>query len=83
MLSLKVLNDNMESCSGGKLKWEKGKKYTVRGKLKLCQKGLHLTTFPEEWQGSRVFIAEASLPIETDVKKSVHRAVKLLKELSK
>lgn len=59
-LFMKVLDENMQSCNGGKQQWQLGKRVTVKGEISMCSKGLHLTLQPTSWRGTRVFIAEAS-----------------------
>jgi hypothetical protein len=83
MLALKVLDENMRSCNNGDQAWKLGKKYRVKGKLVLCSNGFHLTFFPEEWTGTRVFLAEASEIGDMQRDKFVCRSVKLIKEFSK
>jgi hypothetical protein len=73
----------MRSCNYGTQFWKLGKKYRAKGKLELCSNGYHLTFFPEEWKGTRVFLAEASEIGEKQRDKFVCRSVKLIKELSK
>ena len=83
MLALKILDENMRSCNNGKQSWKLGKTYRAKGKLVICSNGYHLTFYPEEWQGTRVFLAEASGIGEQQRDKFVCRSVKLIKELSK
>jgi hypothetical protein len=83
MLALKVLDENMRSCNNGKQSWKLDKTYRVKGKLAICSNGYHLTFYPEEWQGTRVFLAKASEIGEQQRDKFVCRSVKLIKELSK
>jgi hypothetical protein len=83
MLALKTLNDNMQSCNGGDFTWELNKTYKHRGKVEMCESGFHLTIEPENWEGTRVFIARASQVEKIDKSKFVCRRVILLKELSK
>ena len=82
MLGLKKLDANMRSCNNGKQSWKLGKTYRAKGKLVICENGYHLTYFPNEWNGSRVFLAEASEVGEIQKDKFVCRSVQLLKELS-
>ena len=82
-LALKVLNEEMYSCNSGKQAWKLGKTYRVKGKLVICSNGYHLTYFPEEWNGTRVFLAEATGIGESQRDKFVCRTVRLIKELSK
>ena len=83
-LFLKVLGGNMQSCNGGRQQWQIGKRVTVKGKMEMCNRGLHLTLQPSSWQGTRVFIAETSkvYDFQTEDMKAVCRSAKLLMELS-
>jgi hypothetical protein len=82
LLGLKVLDANMKSCNGGKQSWKLGKTYRAKGRLELCSNGYHLTFVPKDWEGSRVFLAEASEVGKIEWNKFVCRSVQLLKELS-
>lgn len=82
ILMLKVLDENMKSCNGGSMQFEVGKRYTVKGDIRMCQHGFHLTFQPKNWRGSRVFIAETSkiYDFTTDGMKAVCQNIKLLFE---
>ena len=58
MLALKVLDENMRSANGGEQQWRLGEKVTAKGKLVICENGIHLTYQPNEWRGTRVFVAK-------------------------
>ena len=83
-LFLKVLNNEMESCNGGTQTWQLNKKVSVKGKIEMCQNGIHLTLKPTQWKGTRVFIAETKkvYAFQQDEMKAVCRTAKLLLELS-
>ncbi len=84
----KILVDG-KSCHGGDLKWSlpsKGKKgnwHTVDGNLKICSKGIHLTTKPFMWYkwGCTAYEAEAKDIISWEEDKCVCRSVRLVKEI--
>jgi len=80
---LKCLDAEMCSCNGGLMKWKLNKWFTVKGKIELCDNGLHLTFQPEKWNGTRIFICETPKIYEISEDKSVCRKMRLLKELSK
>lgn len=80
----KILNQNMQSCNGGKFVWKLHKWQKVRGRLKICERGLHLTVAPEQWhhsQTDRIFVAEAKEIAEWQLDKCVCRSVRLLAEV--
>ena len=82
ILALKLLDAQMRSCNGGKKQsWKLGKTYRAKGNIIICSNGYHLTFKPEQWEGSRVFIAEGSDIGEIQDDKLVCRSVKLLKEI--
>jgi hypothetical protein len=80
---------NGESSHGGNLKWslpkngKPGKWNEVKGDLKICNKGLHLTSKPYNWYkwGCTNYEAEAKGIKEWDGDKCVARKVRLLKEV--
>jgi hypothetical protein len=82
----KILVDG-KSCNGGNLKWslpkdgKPGKWHKVKGDLKICEKGLHLTNKPYNWYswGCTCFEAEAKGIKEWKDDKCVCREVRLLK----
>jgi hypothetical protein len=83
----KILVDG-KSCHGGKLKWslpkgKPGKWHTVKGELKICEKGLHLTTKPFNWYkwGCTCYEAEAKDILSWEDDKCVAGSVRLLKEV--
>jgi hypothetical protein len=80
VILFKVLQ-NMQSCNGGVFGWKFGKKYTVTGKLSMCNRGFHLTTNPQSWLelGRRVYFAEAYGIEAWDNDKCVCRSVRLPK----
>ena len=82
ILALKKLNQNMESCNGGSMRWQLGETVTVKGKIQMCSRGIHLTFEPSDWRGSRVFIAETFEVVDAQGNKIVCRSAKLLLELS-
>ena len=83
-LFLKVLDSNMNSCNGGSMKWTLTKNITVKGKIKICKNGIHLTLDPKSWSGKRIFIAQTNkvYDFQEDGIKAVCRTAKLLLELS-
>ena len=84
----KILVDG-KSCHGGDLKWglpksgKPGKWHEIGGDLKICEKGLHLTTERFNWYkwGCTAYEAEAEDVISWDGDKCVARRVRLLKEV--
>ena len=82
ILALKILDQEMNSCNGGNLHYELNKLYTIKGQIKICQNGIHLTYRPNKWEGTRIFIAETRTKIEEEDDKFVCRSAKLLKELT-
>ena len=82
----KILVDG-KSCNGGDLKWslpkngKPGKWYKVKGDLKICEKGLHLTTKPYKWYswGCTCFEAEVKGIKEWQDDKCVCSEARLLK----
>jgi hypothetical protein len=82
ILALKILDQEMNSCNGGNLHYELNKLYTIKGQIKICQNGIHLTYRPDKWEGTRIFIAETRTKIEEEDDKFVCRSAKLLKELT-
>ena len=82
----KILVDG-KSCNGGDLKWslpkngKPGKWHKVKGELKICEKGLHLTTKPYKWYswGCTCFEAEAKEIKSWEEDKCVCREARLLK----
>ena len=78
-----------KSCHRGNMKWSlpKGKKpgtwQTVEGDLKICEKGLHLTTERFKWYkwGCEVYEAEAKDIISWEADKCVARSVRLVKKI--
>ena len=81
-LFLKVLDADMQSCNGGKMRWKLYKWKQVLGDLEICSRGLHLTTEPSKWNGRRIFIAETEKVYGRSEDKRLCRRVRLLKELS-
>ena len=82
MFGLKCLDADMRSCNGGSLQWQIDKWYNVKGKIKLCKNGIHLTFQPKRWQGSRVFLAETPKVYISETDKFVCRKARLIRELS-
>ena len=84
----KILVDG-KSCYGGDLKWslpkneKPGKWHEEKGDLKICEKGLHLTTEPYQWYkwGCTCYEAEAEGILEWQEDKCVARKVRLLREV--
>ena len=84
---------NGKSCHGGNLKWSlpikkngkwiAGKWHKVDGDLRICEKGIHLTTKRFNWYkwGCSVYEAEAKDIISWEDDKCVAREVRLLKEV--
>jgi hypothetical protein len=80
---------NGKSCHGGDLVWslpqgkKPGKWHTVEGDLKICQKGIHVTTERFSWYkwGCEVYEAEAKDIIEWEEDKCVARSVRLIKKV--
>ena len=80
---------NGASCHGGDLKWSLPKNgnpgawHEVKGDLKICEKGIHLTTERFKWYkwGCSVYEAEAEDIISWEEDKCVARKVRLLKEV--
>ena len=79
---------NGKSCHGGDLKWslpkgeKAGKWHTVKGDLKICSKGIHLTNEPFNWYkwGCTLYEAEAKDIIAWEDNKCVCRSARLVKE---
>jgi hypothetical protein len=82
IFALKCLGVNMESCNGGKQQYILNKCYSVKGGIKLCENGFHLTYQPESWKGSRVFVAQTPKVFEKQDDKMVCQKVRLLRELT-
>jgi hypothetical protein len=85
----KVLVDG-KSCHGGNMKWslpkngKPGKWQTVSGELRICSRGIHLTTAPySRWAkfGMTVYEAEAKEIGGWEGDKCVCRAARLLREV--
>ncbi len=64
-------------------KGKPGKWHTVKGDLKICEKGIHLTTERFNWYkwGCTAYEAEAKDIVEWEKDKCVARSVRLLKEV--
>ncbi len=80
--ALKVLDDKMCACNGGSMKYELNKWYEVKGEIRLCEHGFHLTYQPNNWQGKRVFIAQTRKILAESNDKMACRQIRLLKELT-
>ena len=88
----KILVDG-KSCHGGYLKWSLPKKdgekwiagdwHEVKGDLKICSKGLHLTKERFKWYkwGCTCYEAEAENIISWEEDKCVAQKVRLIKEI--
>jgi hypothetical protein len=80
---------NEKSCHGGSLKWslpkngKSGKWHEVKGGLKICEKGIHLTTKIFNWYkwGCTAYEAEAKDIIDWQDGKCVCRKARLLKKV--
>ena len=83
-LFLKCLDENMQSCNGGKLQWKLNKKTRVKGKLVMCENGIHLTLQPKRWSGTRIFIAETNkiTEFQEDGMKILCKEATLIQELT-
>ena len=85
----KILVDG-KSCHGGDLVWSlpKGKKpgawHTIEGDLKICSRGIHLTTEPFNWYkwGCTAYEAEAKDITSWEDDKCVVRSARLLKKVT-
>ena len=85
----KVLVDG-KSCHGGEMEWSLPQKkagrwvagdwHAVDGDIKICERGLHLTTQPEKWLkvGCTTYLAEAKDIVEEKEDKVVARSARLL-----
>ena len=81
-LYLKTLDKDMMSCNGGKQEWKLNEWVNVKGKIKMCYNGIHLTLRPYKWCGERVFIAETEKVTDEVEDKVVCRKARLIYELS-
>ena len=78
-----------KSCHGGNMIWslpkngKPGAWHEVKGDLKICEKGIHLTTKPFNWYkwGCTCYEAEAQDIITWEKDKCVARKVRLIKEV--
>ena len=78
-----------KSCHGGNMIWslpkngKTGAWHEVKGDLKICEKGIHLTTKPFNWYrwGCTCYEAEAQDIITWEKDKCVARKVRLIKEV--
>src|SRR3990172_2603994 len=81
----KVLDKDMRSFVNGsnQMKWELGKWYH-EDEVKICKRGLHLTTRPDEWANSDsvICIAEAKGIADWQDDKCVCKDVRLLAKVS-
>ncbi len=83
MYYLKLLDENMESCNGGKQVWKLNEWVKVKGEIVMCENGIHLTLNPSCWRGARIFVAETSKVFDEDEDKAVCREARILYEFSK
>ena len=88
MKGYKALNMNMSSAYGD-MSYEIGKKYTITGKLKMCENGFHFCKCLEDIENhytiteSRIFEIEADGKIIDGENKSCAESIILVRELSK
>ena len=82
---------NGRSCHGGNMEWSlpsvkgPGKWHQFDEQIKICRRGLHLTTAPyQSWMlwGARVYEAEAQGIIEWQEDKCVCRRARLIREVA-
>ncbi len=88
MKGYKALNMDMSSAYGDMI-YEIGKKYTITGKLKMCENGFHFCKYLEDIENhyiiteSRIFEIEADGEIIDEYNKSCAESITLIRELSK
>lgn len=89
MKGYKALNKDMRAIHGNGMQYELGKKYTVNGKVILCENGFHFCKKIEylniyyDISDSRIFEIEAYGNIEGNSSKYVAESIRLVRELSK
>ena len=88
MKGYKALNMDMSSAYGD-MSYEIGRKYTITGKLKMCENGFHFCKYLEDIENhypiakSRIFEVEAEGKIIDEGNKSCAELITLIRELSK
>ena len=88
MKGYKALNIDMSSAYGD-MSYEIGKKYTITGKLKMCENGFHFCKCLEDIENhypitkSRIFEIETDGKIIGEYDKSCVESITLIRELSK
>ena len=88
MKGYKALNMDMSSAYGD-MSYEIGKKYTITGKLQMCENGFHFCKYLEDIENhypiakSRIFEIEAEGKIIDECDKSCAESIMLMRELSK
>ena len=88
MKGYKALNMDMSSAYGD-MNYEIGKKYTITGKLKMCENGFHFCKCLEDIENyytitkSRVFEVKTEGKIIGEYDKSCAESITLIRELSK
>ena len=88
MKGYKALNMDMSSAYGD-MSYEIGKKYTITGKLKMCENGFHFCKYLEDIENhytiteSRIFEIEVEGKIIDEGTKSCTESIALIRELSK